>query len=119
MKRYHNTHEYPKAFGMKTRNPNTGCVDSLKINGDVEDIRDKYVLIVDDICSKGDTALRSARELRKSGAKGVALYITHCENTILQSELIQSGDVDFVYTSDSIFTGQHEKIKVLTDKKYK
>lgn len=112
MKRYHDTHEYPKAFGMKTRNPETGHVDSLKINGDLDDIKDKYVLIVDDICSKGDTALRSARELRKAGAKGVALYITHCENTILNSELINSGDVDFVYTSDSIFTGKHEKIQI-------
>ena len=118
MKRYHDTHEYPKAFGMKTRNPNTGRVDSLKINGDLDDIDGKYVLIVDDICSKGDTALRSARELRKAGAKGVALYITHCENTILNSELINSGDVDFVYTSDSIFTGTHERIKVITDKKH-
>jgi ribose-phosphate pyrophosphokinase len=117
MKRYSDTHEYPRAFGMKTRNPETNRVDSLKIAGDADHIKDHYVLIVDDICSKGDTALRSAKELLMAGAKGVALYITHCENTILQNTALLN-TVDFIYTTDSIFTGKHDKIKVLTDKRF-
>ncbi len=113
MKRYHTSHAYPKAFGMKTRNPSTGNVDSLQIAGDSNEIAGKYVLIVDDICSKGDTALRSATELRKAGAKGVALYITHCENTILDSVLLQSDIIEHIYTTRSIFTGMNTKITVL------
>ena len=117
MKRYSDTHEYPRTFGMKTRNPETNRVDSLKIAGDTDHIKDSYVLIIDDICSKGDTALRSAKELLKAGAKGVALYITHCENTILENaELLNT--VDFLYTTDSIFTGNHDKIKLITDKRF-
>lgn len=112
MKRYSDTHEYPRTFGMKTRNPVTNRVDSLKIVGDADHIYGNYVLIVDDICSKGDTAMRSARELRKAGAKGVALYVTHCENTILQNDELLSV-VDHIYTTDSIFTDKHPKIQCI------
>jgi ribose-phosphate pyrophosphokinase len=112
MKRYSDTHEYPRTFGMKTRNPVTNRVDSLKIAGDADHIYGNYVLIVDDICSKGDTAMRSARELRKAGAKGVALYVTHCENTILQNDELLSV-VDHLYTTDSIFTDKHPKIQCI------
>lgn len=113
MKRYSDTHEYPRTFGMKTRNPETNRVDSLNIAGDADHIKDSYVLIVDDICSKGDTALRSAKELLKAGAKGVALYVTHCENTVLENEeLLET--VGCVYTTDSIFTEKHPKIHLLT-----
>lgn len=113
MKRYHTNHEYPKTFGMKTRNPNTGHVDSLKIAGDINDIKGKYVLIVDDICAKGETAYRSAMALRQAGAKGVCLYVTHCENTVVTSKLLNSCAIEQLYTTDSIFTGDHPKVVVM------
>lgn len=114
MKRYNNSHHYPKAFGMKTRNPHTGRVDSLRIAGDAESIKGRHVLIVDDICSKGDTALRSANELLRAGAKSVSLCITHCENTILtNNELLNT--LNKVYTTDSIYTSHHPKITIVQE----
>ena len=112
MKRYSDTHEYPRAFGMKTRNPETNRVDSLKIAGDAGHIKDNYVLIVDDICSKGGTFYFAAKKLKELGAKNIYLYITHCENTILEGDLIKSGLVKKIFTTDSIFTASHPLIEV-------
>ena len=73
------------------------------------------VLIVDDICSKGGTFYHSAKKLKALGAKNIYLYITHCENTILEGDLINSGLIKEIYTTDTIFTKKHDLIKVLTE----
>ena len=72
-------------------------------------------LIVDDICSKGGTFYHSAKKLKELGAKNIYLYITHCENSILEGELINSDLITKIYTTDSIYTGKHELIEVLTN----
>jgi len=68
---------------------------------------------VDDICSKGGTFYHSAKKLKELGAKEVYLYISHCENSILQGEVLTSGLIERVFTTDSILTEEHEKITVL------
>ena len=73
------------------------------------------VLIVDDICSKGGTFYHSAKKLKELGADNIYLYITHCENSILEGELINSGLIKEIYTTDTIFTKEHELIKVLNE----
>ena len=50
--------------------------------------------------------------LKELGAKEIYLYVTHCENTILEGELLTSGLIEKVYTTNSIFTKEHEKIEV-------
>lgn len=107
------SHLYPVAFGMKTRDPHTGRVDGLKIYGNIAYVRNSDILIVDDICARGDTALRCAQELKKAGANHVFLFVSHCENTILDSELITSNILERVYTTPSIFTKAHEKIEII------
>ena len=112
MKRYSDKSALPYAFGMKKREWETGKILGLDIiNADV--VVDKDVLIVDDICSRGGTFFHSAKALKAVGAKNIYLYVTHCENTILDGELLTSGLIEKVYTTDSIFTKEHEKIEVL------
>lgn len=113
MKRYSCSHDYPIAFGMKTRNPETGKVESLEIKGNVEHIKGNNVLIIDDICAKGDTALRCAQALKDAGANKVFLFVSHCENTVLNSALIQSDAIEQIYTTYSIYTGEHPKVSVI------
>lgn len=99
------------AFGIKKRDWATGKILGLELmNKDV--VRDKDVLIIDDICSRGGTFYHSAKALKEAGAKNIYLYITHCENTILEGELLTSGLIERVYTTNSIFTKEHEKIEV-------
>lgn len=112
MKRYSTNLPYKYAFGIKRRNWETGKIEGLDVAGCIDEIKDKTVLIVDDICSRGGTFYHSAKKLKELGAKEVYLYITHCENTILEGELLTSGLIEKVYTTNSIFTKEHEKIEV-------
>lgn len=99
------------AFGIKKRDWETGKILGLELmNKDV--VKDRDVLIIDDICSRGGTFYHSAKALKEAGAKNIYLYITHCENTILEGELLTSGLIEKVYTTNSIFTKEHEKIEV-------
>ena len=111
-KRYSSVAPMEYAFGIKKRNWETGNIEGLDVAGCVDKIKDSDILIVDDICSRGGTFYHSAKKLKELGAKNIYLYVTHCENTILDGDLLNSGLVEKVYTTNSIFTKEHEKIEV-------
>ena len=113
MKRYAGLVALPYAFGIKKRNWETGAIEGLDVAGAVDQISGKDILIIDDICSRGGTFLHSAKKLKELGAKDIYLYVSHCENTILEGELLNGDLIKRVYTTDSIFTKNHEKIEVL------
>lgn len=103
MKRYFGGFDIPYAFGMKKRDWKTGQIQGLDIIN-AEAVKDKNVLIVDDICSRGGTFYHSAKALKAAGAKSVSLYVAHCEKTIILGEMASTdGLVDHVYTTKSIF----------------
>lgn len=111
MKRYSDDTKLPYAFGIKKRDWQTGKIQGLEIQNQ-ELVKGKNVLIIDDICSRGGTFYHSAKALKSIGAKEIYLYVTHCENTILEGELLTSDLIEKVYTTNSIFTKEHEKIEV-------
>lgn len=111
-KRYSNMAPMEYAFGIKKRDWETGQILGLDVAGCVDKVDGSKILIVDDICSRGGTFYHSAKKLKELGAKEIYLYITHCENTILEGELLTSGLIEKVYTTNSIFTKEHEKIEV-------
>ena len=113
MKRYSAMFDRPYVFGMKKRNWTNGQIQGLEVQGQTELVQGSKVLIVDDICSKGGTFYHSAKALKELGAEQIYLYISHCENSIMEGELIKSDLVERVYTTNSIFTQNHEKIEVL------
>lgn len=112
MKRYSNMATVEYAFGIKKRDWTTGQIQGLDVAGCIDKIKDSKILIIDDICSRGGTFYHSAKKLKELGAKEIYLYITHCENTILEGELLISDLIEKVYTTNSIFTKEHEKIEV-------
>ena len=101
------------AYGSKRRDWETGKITGLDIIDNGYDLDGRDILIVDDICSKGGTFYHSAKKLKELGARNIYLYVSHCENTILEGDLIKSDLVKKIYTTDSIFTKSHEKIEVL------
>ena len=113
MKRYSGMVEQPYAFGIKQRDWYTGKITGLEVVDNGFSIKHHDILIVDDICSRGGTFLHSAKMLKELGAKDIYLYVTHCENTILEGELLEGDLIKKVYTTDSIFTKNHEKVEVL------
>lgn len=119
VKRYPNLPKYcgPYAFGIKRRNWVTGKIEGLDVAGDVEKINGRNILIVDDICSKGGTFYHSALKLKELGATNIYLYVTHCENSIYDGELLKNnGLIEKIYTTDSILTNtESPKIELVEE----
>lgn len=112
-KRYSSMFDRPYVFGMKMRDWSTGEIKGLEVVGQTELIPGSRILIVDDICSRGGTFYYSAKALKESGAKEVYLYISHCENSILEGKLPKGDELERIFTTDSIFTETHERIEVI------
>ncbi|MBE5878004.1 MAG: ribose-phosphate pyrophosphokinase [Lachnospiraceae bacterium] len=113
MKRYSAMFDRPYVFGIKKRDWTTGDIKGLDVAGQTELIKGSTVLMVDDICSRGGTFYYSAKTLKELGAERMYLYVSHCENTILEGELLKTADVERVYTTNSIFTKKNDKVEVL------
>ncbi len=113
MKRYSSMADKPYVFGMKKRDWTTGQINGLDVAGATELISGSRVLIVDDICSRGGTFYHSAKKLKELGAKEIYLYVSHCENTIFEGELLSSGLIEKIYTTDSLITREDERIEVI------
>lgn len=102
MKRYSNDLNLPYAFGIKKRDWSTGKILGLQLmNGEL--VKDKTVLIVDDICSRGGTFYHAANALKEAGAKNIYLYITHAEHTMVEGDMYNQDVVKKIFTTDSIF----------------
>lgn len=97
-------------FGVKERDWRTGAIQGLKIIGTIPS--DSPVLICDDICSRGGTFVHTAKTLKDIGVHNIYLYVTHCEDTILNGELLSGGYVERVFTTNSIFRKNHPLITV-------
>lgn len=114
MKRYSDKSKKPYAFGIKKRDWETGKILGLELMyGDL--VKDKDVLIVDDICSRGGTFYHSAKALKEAGANKIYLYVTHLETTVFDGDLLNSGLIEKIYTTDSIFpkNKQSDMIEIL------
>lgn len=98
--------------GEKHRDFDTGKLSDEYTIANPELIKDKIVLIVDDICSYGGTFIRAAKHLKEAGAKEIILAVTHLENAVLKGDLLNSGLFNSIITTDSLFTKTHPKIKV-------
>lgn len=107
--------DYPIVYGIKNRDWKTGKILGIEIHGDTDKLDENTaILMIDDICSKGGTFYYGSKELNKYGCKDMYLYVTHCENTILDGELLKEDSLfKKVFTTRSIFTKEHEKVEVL------
>lgn len=116
MKRYSaiaNEFHLPYVFGMKKRDWRTGDILGLDVCGidAIDNIASKNVLIIDDISSKGGTFYHSAKALKELGFKDIYLYISHCENIVHEGDMISSGLIKEIFTTDSIYRKDRHVIK--------
>lgn len=112
--------------GFKERDFSTGTISKLQLVGTVEPgIRlvgaeqkpNFKAIIVDDLCSYGNTFIRSAEVLREAGATEVYLLVTHAEDSIFKGNLFTCGLIDKVFTTNTLLTeipeGVEAKISVM------
>lgn len=111
-------------YGEKVREWETGKILGLdirdgKTKSPVESVKGNNFLIVDDIISYGGTMYHSVNKLKELGANKIYIYCSHLENSVLDKEkgtlikLLDDGIVEKLYTLDTLFTGQHERIEII------
>lgn len=83
----------------KARNMVTGEITETIVYCD--DLEDRDVLIVDDICDGGYTFIKLAEALKAKGAGKVSLYVTHGLFSKGVEALLDNG-IDHIYTTDSL-----------------
>lgn len=119
MKRLHSQFETPYAFGVKQRNWETQKIESLQIAGAKHMIAGHDIIVCDDILSRGSTLYAAAKQLKDMGANNIYVWVSHCENTVLgphiqgQSLLDIPNLITKVYTTNSIYLGNHPKVEVI------
>lgn len=77
MHKYHDDILHDKiAFASKTRNLNTGALEFLSISDNIED---KHLLVVDDVCIGGGTFIQLAKGIieRNISIKSISLFTAH------------------------------------------
>ena len=103
--------DYPQAFGIKKRNWETMRIEGYDIIGE-ENIKDKYVLIIDDICSYGNTFVKAAEAIQAAGAVDISLYITHCEDVISKGDIFKKDIFENVFTTNSLVRSEETNSKL-------
>ena len=118
MARYRGEIFVPAIYGIKQRNWESQKIEQLVLCGATNDIEGKDALIVDDICGKGSTIYYMAKQLKERGANNIYVYVSHCENTVLQPMIHNKSLLDYdlinkIFTTNSIYRGDHPKIEVI------
>lgn len=106
----------PYVFGMKNRDWRSGEILGLEVLGETDAVPGKNILIIDDICSRGGTFLHSAKALKAMNAADIDLYVSHLENSVWEGDMIRSGLVRNIYTTNSIYRFQDKgPVKVVKE----
>ena len=103
--------DYKQAFGIKNRNWETGKIEGYMIVGE-DNVKDNHILIIDDICSYGNTFVKAAEALHEAGANGIDLYVTHCEEAVVKGDVFKCGLIDKVFTTDSLVRSEETNSKL-------
>ena len=111
--------QFRYCYGEKKRDWETGKILGIDIRTNGIDLENKIVLVLDDLISYGGSIHYGVQELINYKPEKVYAYATHCENSVLDKEKgtlikdLENNTVERLFTTDSLFTGKHEKIKVM------
>lgn len=89
----------PIAYLDKRRDLKTGKVEVVSMNGEV---KEKNVIIVDDMIATGSTMMATASYLKKMGAKSIRVAATHHLYLPGVQEKLENSAIDEVVVSDTV-----------------
>lgn len=119
-KKYTDIFSLPYCYGKKVRDWETGKILGLEIENEMNiDLKGKTIFMIDDIISYGGSMFFGSKKLKELGVGDIYAYASHTENSILDKDkgtlikALEDGTVKRLFTTNSIFTGQHEKITVM------
>ena len=114
----------PYCYGIKNRDWKTGKILGLDVITNGIGLKQKTVLMIDDIVSYGGSVKYGADKLKELGVDKIFAYATHTENSVLDKnkgtllKSLENNTVERLFTTDSLFTGSHEKITVMEVNRY-
>lgn len=101
----------PLVLCNKTR-ARANVVESMQIIGDV---KDKNVIIVDDMVDTADTITKAANIMKEAGAASVRACASHCVMSGPASDRVQQSELEEIVFTDSIpYTNRCSKVKQLS-----
>ncbi len=103
---------YNIVVGNKHRDWKTGNILGLTVDGNADDVKDKDICIIDDVCSRGGTYKFAALQLKSMGAKNIYLFVSHLENVVDIPALREAG-VCGIFTTKSIWRGDDKFVTVI------
>lgn len=99
----------PYIIGNKIRNPNTGYITDYDLDyNSIESLRDKSLLVIDDICDGGMTFILLINKLKIDNPMIVDLYVTHGIFSKDTGCLYDAG-YDHIITTNSLFDNERKK----------
>lgn len=110
---------YMDAVDQKKYNKKVDCrslvgfkdEEDLKIIGQISLFR--KVVILTDLCDKGEDFVQVAEKLKHMGAGEIYLVAGHCEDTIFEGPIPSSAFIEKVFTTDSIISeSEHDKVEI-------
>lgn len=110
---------YKYVYGNKKRDWDTGKILGIDIVNDYNiNLNGKTILMIDDIVSYGGSMKYGADKLKELGVEKIFAYATHTENSVLDKDKgtliksLENGIVEKLFTTNSLYSGKHEKIEV-------
>jgi ribose-phosphate pyrophosphokinase len=94
---YANALNCPLIFALKRRSDRTR-VEAMEIFGEV---KDKNILLVDDITETAETLTTAAKLLKDQGALSVRAAVSHAPITPLGQEKLKNSPIDWIVTTNS------------------
>lgn len=81
------------------------------------DVKDKVVILVDDIATSGGTLINAANMCKEKGAKQVVAAVTHFDIGINRAQALRESGIDAFFTTNSIVISPEntfEKLQVIS-----
>lgn len=100
-------------IGEKGRDWKSGKIIEYKIAGGDAPVTGLKVLIIDDICSYGNTFIEAGKMLKERGARQVDLYVSHCETSVTKPGGLftrEDNPITMLYTTNSLVRDKHPQI---------
>lgn len=112
--------DVPSVHAIKERDPRTGKIVDYYLQNEYKnakgelievELKDKKVLIVDDLIDGGATFIELSKLLKEQGVKSISLYTSHGIFSKGKDHLIEAGITTFYYTNS--LTKNEDGIKVV------
>ena len=97
----------------KRRNPITCSIEDMYLKEGSVPAGSKCI-IVDDLCSRGGTALRAAKILKERGAGEVFLAVSHLEEAAFKGEILSDySPINAIFATKSMTSKEHPKVNYI------